>query len=300
MTTHIAEMIERPSWRDFWALTKPRVVAMLMVTAVVGMLLEPHEWLSVWHYTAAIVGLWAGMASAAVINQFADQQYDAVMARTQSRPLVKGRVSAAMALTWAGILAAASMVLLTVWVNPLTAWLTALGMVGYAGIYTRYLKHASPQNIVIGGLSGALPPLLGWAAVTGQMSAEAWLLVLLIFVWTPPHFWALAIHRRDEYANAGIPMLPVTHGIELTKSLVWYYTILLLLVSLLPYFIGMMGPLYLMMAVVFGLGFMREAWRLRYHDKEGQAMRTFGFSIVYLLGVFGGLLLDRLINIALS
>lgn len=300
MTTHIAEMIERPSWRDFWALTKPRVVAMLMVTAVVGMVLAPHEWLSVWQYTAAIIGLWAGMASAAVINQFADQQYDAVMARTQSRPLVKGRVSAAMALTWAGILAAASMVLLTVWVNPLTAWLTALGMVGYAGIYTRYLKHASPQNIVIGGLSGALPPLLGWAAVTGQMSAEAWLLVLLIFVWTPPHFWALAIHRRDEYANAGIPMLPVTHGIELTKSLVWYYTILLLLVSLLPYFIGMMGPLYLMMAVVFGLGFMREAWRLRYHDKEGQAMRTFGFSIVYLLGVFGGLLLDRLINIALS
>ena len=300
MTTHIAEMIERPSWRDFWALTKPRVVAMLMVTAVVGMVLAPHEWLSVWQYTAAIVGLWAGMASAAVINQFADQQYDAVMARTQSRPLVKGRVSAAMALTWAGILAAASMVLLTVWVNPLTAWLTALGMVGYAGIYTRYLKHASPQNIVIGGLSGALPPLLGWAAVTGQMSAEAWLLVLLIFVWTPPHFWALAIHRRDEYANAGIPMLPVTHSIELTKSLVWYYTILLLLVSLLPYFIGMMGPLYLMMAVVFGLGFMREAWRLRYHDKEGQAMRTFGFSIVYLLGVFGGLLLDRLINIALS
>lgn len=300
MTTHIAEMIERPSWRDFWALTKPRVVAMLMVTAVVGMVLAPHEWLSVWQYIAAIVGLWAGMASAAVINQFADQQYDAVMARTQSRPLVKGRVSTAMALTWAGFLAAASMVLLTVWVNPLTAWLTALGMVGYAGIYTRYLKHASPQNIVIGGLSGALPPLLGWAAVTGQMSAEAWLLVLLIFVWTPPHFWALAIHRRDEYANAGIPMLPVTHGIELTKSLVWYYTILLLLVSLLPYFIGMMGPLYLMIAVVFGLGFMREAWRLRYHDKEGQAMRTFGFSIVYLLGVFGGLLLDRLINIALS
>jgi protoheme IX farnesyltransferase len=300
MTTHIAEMIERPSWRDFWALTKPRVVAMLMVTAVVGMVLAPHEWLSVWQYTAAIVGLWAGMASAAVINQFADQQYDAVMARTQSRPLVKGRVSAAMALTWAGFLAAASMVLLTVWVNPLTAWLTALGMVGYAGIYTRYLKHASPQNIVIGGLSGALPPLLGWAAVTGQMSAEAWLLVLLIFVWTPPHFWALAIHRRDEYANAGIPMLPVTHGIELTKSLVWYYTILLLLVSLLPYFIGMMGPVYLVMAVVFGLGFMREAWRLRYHDKEGQAMRTFGFSIVYLLGVFGGLLLDRLISIALS
>lgn len=300
MTSHIAEMAMRPSWRDFWALTKPRVVAMLMVTAIVGMVLAPHEWLSVWQYTAAIIGLWAGMASAAVINQFADQQYDAMMARTQSRPLVKGRVNATMALTWAGFLAAASMILLTVWVNPLTAWLTALGMVGYAGIYTRYLKHASPQNIVIGGLSGALPPLLGWAAVTGQMSAEAWLLVLLIFVWTPPHFWALAIHRRDEYANAGIPMLPVTHGIELTKSLVWYYTILLLLVSLLPYLIGMMGPVYLVMAVVFGLGFMREAWRLRYHDKEGQAMKTFGFSIVYLLGVFGGLLLDRMISVALT
>jgi protoheme IX farnesyltransferase len=300
MITHSSSAEISPSWRDFWELTKPRVVAMLMVTALVGMVLAPHEWLGAWQYTAAIIGLWAGMASAAVINQWVDQHYDAVMARTQDRPLVQGRVTAAMALGWAGFLAAVSMLLLTVWVNPLTAWLTALGMVGYAGIYTRYLKRATPQNIVIGGLSGALPPLLGWAAVTGQMSAEAWLLVLLIFVWTPPHFWALAIHRRDEYAEAGIPMLPVTHGVELTKTLVWYYTILLLVVSVLPYLIGMMGPVYLVMALVFGLGFMREAWRLRYQAREGQAMKTFGFSIVYLLGVFGALLLDRMISVALA
>lgn len=299
MSTQVSMVNVSPSWRDFYELTKPRVVAMLMVTALVGMVLAPHEWLGVSYYAAAIVGLWAGMASAAVINQWVDQHYDAVMARTQGRPLVQGSVTAAMALGWAAFLAALSMLLLTIWVNPLTAWLTALGMVGYAGIYTRYLKRATPQNIVIGGLSGALPPLLGWAAVTGQMSAEAWLLVLLIFVWTPPHFWALAIHRRDEYAAAGIPMLPVTHGVALTKTLVWYYTILLLLVSVLPYLIGMMGPVYLVCALVFGLGFMREAWRLRYRDSEGQAMKTFGFSIVYLLGVFAALLVDRVVSVML-
>jgi len=225
---------------------------------------------------------------------------DAKMERTAGRPIPSGRIDAQSALHFGVALAVSSVLVMGLTVNVVAALLLTVTILLYVVVYTIWLKRRTAQNIVIGGLSGALPPLLGWAAVTGQMSAEAWLLVLLIFVWTPPHFWALAIHRRDEYANAGIPMLPVTHGIELTKSLVWYYTILLLLVSLLPYFIGMMGPLYLMMAVVFGLGFMREAWRLRYHDKEGQAMRTFGFSIVYLLGVFGGLLLDRLINIALS
>ena len=159
-----------PLWREYWALTKPRVVAMLMVTAVVGMVLAPHERLPVWQYLAALIGLWAGMASAAVINQWVDQQIDAVMTRTQQRPLVQGHMQGPAALLWAGFLAALSMIVLTVWVNPLTAWLTALGMVGYAGIYTRYLKRATPQNIVIGGLSGALPPLLGWTAVTGEMS----------------------------------------------------------------------------------------------------------------------------------
>ncbi len=285
---------ETAGWRDFWALTKPRVVAMLLVTAMVGMVLAPHQDLGLLRGLAAIFGLWAGMASAAVINQWVDQQIDAVMARTQGRPLVQGRVSGRVALLWAGFLAAASMLVLTLWVNPLTAWLTALGMVGYAGIYTRFLKRATPQNIVIGGLSGALPPLLGWAAVTGQMAPEAWLLVLIIFVWTPPHFWALAIHRRDDYAKAGIPMLPVTHGIELTKSLVWYYTILLGLVSLMPYLIGMSGLIYLATAVVLAAMFMREAWLLRRGAREGQAMKTFGFSIVYLLGLFAGLLIDHL------
>ncbi len=289
-----------PGWRDLWALTKPRVVAMLLVTAMVGMVLAPHQPLSLAGYLAAIFGLWAGMASAAVINQWVDQQIDAVMARTQGRPLVQGSISGGVALLWAGLLAAASMLVLTLWVNPLTAWLTAFGMVGYAGIYTRFLKRATPQNIVIGGLSGALPPLLGWAAVTGQMAAEAWLLVLIIFVWTPPHFWALAIHRRDDYAKAGIPMLPVTHGVELTKTLVWYYTILLGLVTLMPYLIGMSGLIYLVSAVVLAVLFMREAWLLKYRSREGQAMKTFGFSIVYLLGLFAGLLLDHLWLVRIS
>jgi len=284
---------EPPMWREYWALTKPRVVAMLMVTALVGMVLAPHERLPVWQYMAAIVGLWAGMASAAVINQWVDQQIDAVMARTQLRPLVQGSMQGSAALAWAGFLAIVSMVVLTLWVNPLTAWLTALGMVGYAGIYTRYLKRATPQNIVIGGLSGALPPLLGWTAVTGEMSPHAWLLVLIIFVWTPPHFWALAIHRRDEYAKAGIPMLPVTHGIELTKQLVWYYTVLLGLVTLLPYLVGMSGIIYLVGACLFAFLFAREAWILKTTDKPGQAMKTFGFSLVYLLGLFAALLLDH-------
>mgnify|MGYP003402904194 FL=1 len=283
-----------PLWREYWALTKPRVVAMLMVTAMVGMVLAPHELLTPWQYLAAIIGLWAGMASAAVINQWVDQQIDAVMLRTQQRPLVQGHMQGTAALLWAGFLATVSMVVLTFWVNPLTAWLTALGMVGYAGIYTRYLKRATPQNIVIGGLSGALPPLLGWTAVTGEMSPHAWLLVWIIFVWAPPHFWALAIHRRDEYAKAGIPMLPVTHGIELTKTLVWYYTVLLGLVTLLPYLVGMSGIIYLIGACVFAFLFAREAWILKYREKPGQAMKTFGFSLVYLLGLFAALLLDHI------
>lgn len=292
MTT-LAQIKPTPLWREYWALTKPKVVAMLMVTALVGMFLAPHELLPLSHYLAAVVGLWAGMASAASINQWVDQRIDAIMARTQGRPLVQGSLSGAAALSFAAVLAAISMITLTLWVNPLTAWLTAIGMVGYAGIYTRYLKRATPQNIVIGGLSGALPPLLGWAAVTGEMSAHAWLLVLIIFVWTPPHFWALAIHRRDEYAKAGIPMLPVTHGVKLTKDLVWYYTVLLALVTLMPYLIGMSGPIYLAGASVFALLFMKEAWILRSTDRQGQAMRTFGFSLVYLLGLFMALLLDR-------
>lgn len=293
----MTEAVYHPSasWRDYWALTKPRVVAMLMVTALVGMVLAPRQGMGLLPMTAAIIGLWAGMASAAVVNQWVDQQIDAVMARTQGRPLVQGRLSSQAALTWAIALAVLSMTVLLTWVNPLTAWLTALGMVGYAGVYTRYLKRATPQNIVIGGLSGALPPLLGWVAVTGTLSPEPWLLVLIIFVWTPPHFWALAIHRRDEYASAGIPMLPVTHGIALTRTLVWHYTILLTLVSLLPYLIGMSGPTYLVGASLAGAGFLREAWRLRRTLENGQAMRTFGASIVYLLVLFAALLVDYLV-----
>lgn len=282
-------------WRDYWALTKPRVVALLMVTAVAGMVLGSNEWLGWAHYIWAFIGLWAGMASAAVVNQWVDQRIDAIMQRTQQRPLVQGQLSSMQAVLWAAALGISSMLILVTQVNVLTAWLTALGMVGYAGIYTRYLKRATPQNIVIGGISGALPPLLGWTAVSNDLAAHAWLLVLIIFVWTPPHFWALAIHRREEYAQAGIPMLPVTHGVEVTKDQIFYYTVLLLLVSLLPYLTGMSGGLYLLCALWCGLGFMHSAWRLKGSQTHQGAMKTFGYSIVYLFVVFAALLLDKLL-----
>ena len=288
-------MTSTANWRDYWALTKPGVVALLMVTAVAGMFLatEPAGMVPWPILLPAVLGMALAMMSSAVINQIMDQKIDAVMARTEQRPIVTGRLDTRRAVIFAVLLAALSMAVLYWLVNPLTAFLTLFGFIGYAFIYTLYLKRATPQNIVIGGLAGAIPPLLGWTAVTGEAHPYAWLLVLIIFVWTPPHFWALAIHRRDEYARAGIPMLPVTHGIPFTRQSVLYYTILLFATSLLPYLTGMSGLIYLAVALLLGGGFLLHAVRLRFSDDPRLPMKTFGYSITYLFVLFAALLLDH-------
>jgi len=283
----------QPKWRAYYELTKPKVVIMLLITAVVGMYLSMPGALPLFKVFWATLGLGLAMAGAAAINHVADQHADKQMNRTRKRPLVTGSIPPGKALVFAISLCVGSVVILVTFINALTAWLTLGGMVGYALVYTLYLKRATPQNIVIGGLSGAIPPLLGWTAMTNEVHPHALLLVIIIFIWTPPHFWALAIHRRDDYAKAGIPMLPVTHGIEFTKTQILLYTIILLLASLLPYLSGMSGWLYLLCAVGSGLGFMGYAIKLKYADSEGLAMKTFGFSIIYLLIVFPGLLIDH-------
>ena len=243
------------------------------------------------------IGIWLAAASAATINQLLDARIDAKMARTSWRPIVMGQVTPRQALVFALALAGLSMLILLVWVNVLTAALTFASMIGYAVIYTVYLKHATPQNIVIGGLAGAAPPLLGWSAVTGMQNqwdwAHALLLVLIIFVWTPPHFWALAIFRRADYAKALVPMLPVTHGVAYTRWQILFYTVLLVLVTMLPRIIGMSGDLYLGGAAVLGAAFLYYAWRLMDPPDEMYAMKVFGFSIVYLMALFAFLLLDH-------
>lgn len=274
-------------------LTKPKVVAMLMVTALAGMHLSTTDPISLSLLFWSSIGLTLGMAGAAAINHLADQRADAKMNRTIQRPLVQGHISQRNALIFAIFLCVSSVVVLEVFVNRLTALLTIGGMAGYALIYTMYLKRATPQNIVIGGLSGALPPLLGWTAITNEVHPHALLLVLLIFVWTPPHFWALAIHRRDDYAKAGVPMLPVTHGIDFTKTQILLYTIILLLASFLPFLSGMSGLFYLAVATLSGLGFIGYALKLKFQPTPRLAMQTFGFSIVYLLLVFPALLIDK-------
>jgi len=237
------------------------------------------------------IGLAAG--SAAAINHLIDQRIDALMGRTQNRPIPTGRLTTKKALVFSFILGVLAMIILCLFVNVLTAVLTFLALMGYALFYTAYLKRATPQNIVIGGTTGAIPPLLGWTAVTGSLDPHAWLLVLIIFTWTPPHFWALAIHRRDEYARAGIPMLPVTHGIPFTKLCITLYSILLLAVSLLPVAAGMSGLVYFTAALILGLVFIGYALVLQFGHKANMAMKTFQYSILYLLLLFIALLLDH-------
>ena len=223
---------------------------------------------------------------AAVVNHVVDEHIDAKMARTINRPIAKGRVSKQNALWFAFALGVAGFVALAVWINMLTAVLTFAGLVGYAGIYTMFLKRATPQNIVIGGLAGAIPPLLGWTAVTGEIHAYPLLLVLIIFTWTPPHFWALAIHREKDYAKAEIPMLPVTHGVEFTKTCVLLYTVLLCVIGVMPYLIGMSDMLYLIGSSALNLGFVYYAWKLKYKPEAGTAMATFKYSIIHLMLLF--------------
>ncbi|MCH8537226.1 MAG: heme o synthase [Alkalimonas sp.] len=285
-------------WRDYLELTKPKVVALLVLTAWVGMMLASPILPDIWVVLLATVGIGLLSAAAATLNHVVDQKIDAKMARTHSRPVAKGRISSTQAIGFALILAGLGFVMLYLGVNALTAWLTLLSLFGYAVVYTMFLKRATPQNIVIGGLAGAMPPLLGWTAVTGSLHGYALLLVMIIFTWTPPHFWALAIHRRDDYAKVNMPMLPVTHGIDFTKSAILLYTVLLFIVCLLPYVVGMTGLIYLVGACVLNIRFMQHAWRLKFGADEAQAMKMFRFSIVHLMVLFLVLLLDHYVKVS--
>ncbi len=284
------------NWKDYLELTKPKVVFLLLITAVVGMFMATPGMVPLDVLIVATIGIGFASGGAAVVNHIVDQKIDAIMARTQKRPVATGVIKDRDAIIFAAVLSIASLLLLYFYINPLTAILTFFGLVGYAFVYTMYLKRATPQNIVIGGLSGALPPLLGWTSVTGasgEIHPHALLLVLIIFVWTPPHFWALAIFRRDEYAKAKIPMLPVTHGIDFTKTNIILYTILLIFAGLLPYLVGMSGLIYLISSTILGLIFLVYAVRLKLTDDRKLAMDTFKYSIQYLLLMFVALLVDH-------
>jgi protoheme IX farnesyltransferase len=282
-----------PIWRDYYEITKPGVVALLMLTALVGMCLSVPGVIP-WHVLVpSMIGIGFISSAAAAINHIVDERIDKEMGRTYNRPLPNGRLTARSATIFAISLAVTGFIVLYTLVNPLTAWLTFSGLVGYSFVYTMYLKRATPQNITIGGLAGAIPPLLGWTAMTNEVHPNALLLVLLIFTWTPPHFWALAIHRKDEYAKVNIPMLPVTHGVSFTKTQILLYTVLLFVVGLLPYLVGMSNWLYLIGAVVLNLVFFAYAWKLKFNADEETAMDTFKFSIVHLMALFIILLLDH-------
>jgi protoheme IX farnesyltransferase len=291
------QLVAGYAWRDYYEMTKPKVVLLIAFTALVGMLLST-EGLVPWQTLLfGLAGISLAAASGAVFNHVIDQRIDALMERTSERPIPSGHMDTPHATAFAVALAAISMGMLYFLVNPLTALLTFFALIGYAVIYTLYLKRSTPQNIVWGGLAGAAPPLLGWCAVTGEVTIEAFLLLLIIFVWTPPHFWPLAIHRKDEYAKADIPMLPVTHGIDFTKQQIVIYSVMLLAVTLLPFAIQMSGLLYLAGAVILGLGFVRHALILLKSDGREHAMKTFGFSIVYLSLLFTLLLADHYLGI---
>ena len=292
----MVEIDKTATWRDYLELTKPKVVLLLLITAVVGMFMATPGMVPIQILIIATTGIGLAAGGAAVINHVVDQKIDAIMARTIKRPIATGKIRDTDALIFAAVLSITSMVILYFYINPLTAMLTFFGLVGYAFVYTMYLKRATPQNIVVGGLSGAIPPLLGWTAVDGygfSIHPHALLLVLIIFVWTPPHFWALAIFRRDEYAKANIPMLPVTHGIEFTKTSIILYTVLLIFAGLLPYLTRMSGILYLIVSTILGFIFLGYAIKLKLTDDRKVAMDTFRFSINYLFLLFIALLVDH-------
>ncbi len=278
---------------QFWALTKPRVVALIVFTAIIGMLLAVPGLPPLDKAIAGALGIWLAAASAAAINHLIDQRIDAVMARTANRPLPTGALSSMQVLIFAIALGAVSMAILVGFVNTLTAALTFASLIGYAIVYTAWLKRATPQNIVIGGAAGAAPPVLGWAAVTGEVHPHALLLFLIIYIWTPPHFWALAIYRRDDYARAMIPMLPVTHGVVYTRWHVLFYTALLAAITMLPWLTQLSGLFYLGGALVLDGVFLYYAVRLMKPPSERFAMEVFNYSIVYLMALFGFLLVDH-------
>ena len=284
----------RTDWRDYYELTKPRVVMLIVFTAIVGMFLADPGWPGVMPVVFGTLGIAMAASSAAVFNHVLDHRTDILMMRTRGRPLPQGKLTEKSALIFASGLCVMSMIILWYLVNPLTAALTFLSLIGYAVIYTVWLKRATPQNIVIGGAAGAAPPILGWAAVTNQVTAEPLLLFLIVFVWTPPHFWALAIARLEEYRKVEIPMLPVTHGVPYTRLNILLYSILLLLVTIMPYLIGMSGLIYLAAALGLGVYFLHYAVRMyRDHEDEELPMQMFRYSISYLGYLFAALLVDH-------
>lgn len=280
-------------WRDYYELCKPNVVLLMLLTSVIGMFMATPGMVPWEVLLFGNLGIALSAASAAVVNHLVDRRIDLVMARTHNRPIAQGRVDTAHAALFALVLGVVGMAILISQINQLTAWLTLASLLGYAVVYTLFLKRATPQNIVIGGLAGAAPPLLGWTAVTNSIDGHALLLVLIIFAWTPPHFWALAIHRRDDYAKADIPMLPVTHGIPYTKLHTLLYTLILVAVSLLPFATGMSGPLYLMGALALGAGFLYWAIVLMIGKNPRAPMETFKYSIIYLMALFVVMLIDH-------
>jgi len=285
-----------PSWRHYYALTKPKVVLLIAFTTLVGMLLSTPGAAPWQPLVFGLLGISLAAACGAVINHIIDQRIDALMQRTSRRPIPSGHIDTLHASAFALLLGASAMLMLSTLVNPLTAGLTFIALIGYALIYTLFLKRSTPHNIVWGGIAGAAPPLLGWCAITGSVTIEAFLLLLIIFVWTPPHFWPLAIHRRAEYKCADVPMLPVTHGIAFTKQQILLYTLMLLAVSLMPFVVHMSGYLYLIGAIALGIGFIYHATILWRSTGNKHAMQTFRYSILYLSLLFSLLLLDHYLS----
>ena len=293
MTKIVVSELEEASFDDYFELTKPKVVALMILTSIIGMFLSVPGMVPFHILILGNVGIAFCAGSAAVINHVVDRKIDLKMSRTLNRPVARGRVQPYQAMFFSVILGLLGMAILLVFINALTAWLTLASLFGYAVIYTSYLKRATPQNIVIGGLAGAVPPLLGWTAVTGEIHGHALLLVLIIFAWTPPHFWALAVHRKDEYAKAEIPMLPVTHGEKYTKISILLYTILMILVTLLPFAANMSGWLYFYGALILGAGFLYSAIMMIIGHNPDAGMGTFKYSIIYLMALFVIMLIDH-------
>ena len=283
-------------WAQFYALTKPRVVQLIVFCALIGMLLAEPGWPDLRLAAAATLGIWLVASAAAAFNCLVEQHIDAKMARTSWRPTAKGELTNTQTLLFSGLLCAAGSAVLYLWVNPLTMWLTFATFVGYAVVYTVVLKPLTPQNIVIGGASGAMPPVLGWAAMTGEVGPEALMLCLIIFLWTPPHFWALALYRAEDYRKAGLPMLPITHGPEFTQLQVLLYTLVLFAATLLPFVYGMSSWIYLVSALALGGLFVLYAWQLWRDYSDLLARQTFRYSIWHLSLLFAALLLDHYLS----
>ncbi len=286
------------TWRDYLELCKPRVVAVMLLTVVVGMGLARDDLPAIGLVLFTLVGIAMAAGSAAAVNHVMDRHIDENMARTRGRPLPSGKMSAQQALVFAAVMGISGITVLALWVNPLTAWLTLLSLIGYAFIYTVYLKRATPQNIVIGGVAGAAPPLLGWTAVSGALEPNGLLLMLIIFAWTPPHFWALCIARKEDYIKAGIPMLPVTHGDSFTRLQIMLYTLLMIATTALPFLTGMSGVLYLAGISLLNLRFLQWAWRvMRAGDNRQIPMQMFRYSISYIMLLFALLLIDHYVTL---